>query len=317
MKRSRKAAAAAVIAVFVACAAPDATTSVTRWTGSAVNAHDPDHDGTPDLIVDSPTLGSSWVVYNETVPPGCTAEEGEVVPGDHRTLRFSVNTPNIGTADVYVGDPNKHFDPNGDGNPADGDGLFEYASCHAHYHFRHYATYELIPVNADGTLGQGIIAAKRGFCMIDITPYQNDNASPKAWVYRSCGRPAIGGFPAIPGNQGISVGYADQYNKHLAGQFFVVDNLPGGRYLIRIHVNPPFTAQNGEPCPFKDPAGFCHMLEESNYSNNVGQVVITLPEGRAGKKGWGPGGGEELPSDIYDLDQDAFKMGVKVKNMNH
>jgi len=315
--KSRWSAVVFAIAIIVACAMPDGPTSLTTGKGARAAAHDPDHDGMPDLIVDAATLGSSWVMYNETIPPGCTAEEGEIVPGDHRTLRFTVNTPNIGTRDVFVGDPNKHFDPNGDGNPADGDGLFEYASCHNHYHFRHYATYELLPVNADGTLGAGIVAAKRGFCMIDISPYRNDNASPKAWVYRSCGRPAIGGLPPIPGNQGISVGYADQYYKHLAGQLFVVDNLPGGRYLIRIHVNPPFAQVGSEPCPYKDGAGLCHMLEESDYTNNVGQVVITIPEGRAGKKGWGPGGGEELPADIYDLDQDALKMGQKINHSGH
>ena len=315
MTPARKTATAAIVTLFVACAVPDAPQmpSLNNPDDAVVSrAARPDHDGKPDLIVDEPTLGSSWVMYNETIPEGCTAEEGEVVPGDHRTLRFSVTTPNIGDADVFVGDPNKHFDPDGNPNTADGDGLFEFATCHAHYHFRHYATYELIAINPDGSLGQSIVAAKRGFCMIDIKPFRSDIASPKGWVYRSCGRPAIQGFPAVAGNQGISVGYADQYNKHLAGQFFVVDNLPAGPYLIRIHVNPPFVAQGGEPCPAKDPAGFCHMLEESNYSNNIGQVRITLPEGRAGKKGWGPGGGEELPSDIYDLDPDAFKMGVKI-----
>lgn len=313
--KSRKSAIAIAITIMVACATPDAPTSLAK-KGMLVAAHDQDLDGKPDLIVDDATLGSSWVMYNELIPPGCTAEEGEVIPGEHRTLRFTVNTPNIGTADVFVGDPNAHFNPDGDDNTADGDGLFEFASCHNHFHFRHYATYELLPINPDGTLGEAVVAAKRGFCMIDISPYRNQNASPKAWVYRSCGRPRIGGLPAIPGNQGVSVGYADQYNKHLAGQFFVVDGL-AGRFVIRIHVNPPFVPQSGEPCPHRDPAGSCHMLEESDYSNNVGQVVITIPEGRAGKKGWGPGGGEELDPSIYELDQDALKMGQKVKHGSH
>jgi hypothetical protein len=39
------------------------------------------------------------------------------------------------------------------------------------------------------------------------------------------------------------------------------------------------------------------MLAESDFTNNVGEVEITIPEGRPGKKGWGPGGGKELSPD--------------------
>src|SRR5688500_16228043 len=122
--------------------------------------------GVPDIIVDQAMLATSWVIYDETLSPtACDVIEGDVPPGDHRTLRITVNTPNVGTGDLAVGDPNVHFDPNGDGNPSDSDGLFELATCHRHYHFRNYATYELFPVNADGTLGTVVLSAKRGFCM--------------------------------------------------------------------------------------------------------------------------------------------------------
>jgi hypothetical protein len=252
-------------------------------------AHVPDLDGTPDLIVDRHELAVSWVIYKETFSPdACDAIEGDVTPGDHKTLRISVSTPNIGDADVFVGDPNVHVAAN--------DGLFEFATCHHHYHFRHYATYELFPINADNTLGAAIIAAKRGFCMIDVIP--GNEMPTTAWVYRSCGR--VG----IPGNQGISVGWADQYYKWLAGQYFVIDNVPAGRYLIRIHVNPPFTKSRKETCPVTDPQGFCHQLLESNYANNVAEIEITIPEGRTGKTGYGPGGGKELPSYVNAIDDE-------------
>ena len=35
--------------------------------------------------------------------------------------------------------------------------------------------------------------------------------------------PARDGLPAVVGNQGISHGWADQYFKHLGGQYFVLD----------------------------------------------------------------------------------------------
>ena len=282
-------------ATLAACGAPDVT-SVAPTPDVMLARDGQDLEGTPDLIVDARKLATSWVVYYEDVPNVCSAQEGGVDPGFHHLLRFTVTTPNIGTADVYIGDPNEHYDPNGDGDPEDGDGLFEQSLCHAHYHFRNYATYELFAVT-NGQLGDPLQAAKRGFCMIDVTPY----SSPGPWQYRNCGRPAIPslGLSAIAGNQGISVGWGDTYVKWLAGQYFVVDDLPGGTYLLRIHVNPPFAEVAGEACPFKDGNGMCHNFEESDYTNNVGEVLITLPEGRPGKMGWGPGGNQLVPSDAW------------------
>ena len=272
-----------------ACTAPD-TTGVSRPTSGALTAHTQDLEGTPDLIVDAQKLASSWVIYDEFVPNVCSAEEGGVEPNmEHRLLRFTVTTPNIGTADVAIGDPNEHV----------GDGLFELATCHAHYHFRNYASYELYPVNSDGSLGTVIQAAKKGFCMIDVTPYGNA----RSWYYRNCGRPEIPslGLPAIAGNQGISVGWGDTYVKWLAGQYFVIDDVEPGRYLLRIVVNPGFTKVAGQPCPVQDVAGDgkCHNFLESDYTNNVGQVYITIPEGRPGKMGWGPGGNQVVPADAW------------------
>ena len=250
-------------------------------------AHVQDLDGTPDLIVDAQRLKDSWVVYDQTFSATlCSVIEGDVQPGDHRVLRSTVTTPNIGDADVFVGNPLDHVAAN--------DGLFEFATCHNHFHFRHYATYELL----DATTGHVWRAAKRGFCMLDITPWQTDGGV-TSWVYRSCGT------KTLPGFQGISVGYADTYNKHLGGQYFVLDGgdrqdqIPPGAYIIRITVNPPFVAAPGEPCPHTDTHGFCHQLLESNYDNNVGQVLIMIPD-HPGKKGFGPGSNDVSDADLID-----------------
>src|SRR5712692_11468143 len=168
----------------------------------------PDLNGTPDLIV-SDMLGQQWVVREENLPANfCSVIEGGVTPGIRKIIRFTVTTPNIGDADIFIGDPNVHV--------AADDGLYEFSTCHNHYHFRHYATYQLISAN-DGYIWR---SAKRGFCMIDVTPWQSDGGV-GSWVYRSCGR--VG----IPGNQGISVGYADTYFKFLGGQYFVLDGGDG------------------------------------------------------------------------------------------
>lgn len=198
-------------------------------------------------------------------------------------------TPNIGNEDIFVGDPNEHV--------AAGDGLFELATCHRHYHFRHYALYELV----DPQNGFVWRAAKRGFCMLDTDPNPAylTGVPPKAGKYRSCG--AVG----IPGNQGISAGWADTYRFTLAGQFFVLDGgdgqpvVPPGDYIIRITVNPPFIATGGEPCPHTDTNGFCHQLFETNYNNNVGQTTISIPE-HPGRKGSGPLAGDTQAAEDCD-----------------
>lgn len=264
--------------------------------------HVQDLDGTPDLIVDGKKLATSWVVYEQELRESfCSLAEGGTTPGFHRVLRMTVTTPNIGDADIFIGDPQQHWDPNGDGNPVDSDGLFELSNCHRHFHFRNYATYELL--SADRT--QTWLSAKHGFCMIDVTPWNNNDGGVSSWVYRSCGRPTFAGFAAIPGNQGISVGYADTYNKWLGGQYFVLDGgngrpvVPPGNYIIRIHVNPPFECGAGDAGKPRDPAGKCHNFLESNYGNNIAEVAITIPD-HPGKKGFGPGGGQTAVDEIVD-----------------
>jgi hypothetical protein len=151
--------------------------------------------GKPDLIVDQKRLLQNWVVRDEKLPASfCSVEEDGITPGEHTLLRFTVSTPNIGTADVNLGDPNVHV------------------------------------ANNDGLLG---------------------------------------------------------------GQYFVLDGgdgqppVPPGDYVIRITVNPPFVAALGEPCPNLDPSGFCHQLPELDYTNNISEIAITIPD-HPGKQGVGP-----------------------------
>ena len=231
----------------------------------------------PDLIVDQASLRQHWVVRVEDLPAEfCSVQEGGITPGTHTLIRFTVSTPNIGDADLVVGDPNEHVN----------DGLFEFASCHNHYHFRHYAVYELV----DPRTGQVWRAAKRGFCMEDTERVKNytgvvDN-KPR---FRNCG--AIG----IPGNQGISKGWTDIYVWKLGGQYFVLDGgdgqppVPPGDYVIRITVNPGFVPTAGEPCRYADPnrPGVCHQLPESDFENNVSQITVTIPD-HPGRQGVGP-----------------------------
>lgn len=260
-----------------------ATLALCAWAGADRPAA---AQGMPDMIVRTDILQHQWVVRTEKLDASfCSVIEGGVQPGDRKLVRFTVTTANIGDADVFVGDPLAHFEA--------GDGLFELATCHEHFHFRNYALYQLI----DPQTGKVWKAAKAGFCMLDTDPnpaWLGGNP-PRNGTYRSCGT------LTIPGNQGITHGWSDTYRFFLGGQYFVLDGgdgqppVPPGDYIIRITANPPYKPTGKEPCRVLDPAtGLCHNFAESDYTNNVGQVLITIPD-RPGQTGVGPLAGTEHP----------------------
>lgn len=242
----------------------------------------------PDLIVRADVLSHQWVVRDENLPlTACSVQEGQVTPGLRRLIRFTVMTPNVGDTDIALGDPNTHVTAN--------DGLYEFATCHQHYHFKHYAKYELL----DPATGFVWRAAKRGFCMLDTDPNPAFfGQPPRSPRFRSCG--AVG----VPGNQGISAGWADTYRFFLGGQYFVLDGgdgqpeVPPGNYIIRITVNPGFTPSD-ESIAFASPdpghPGMYHQLFESNYENNVGEFAVAIPD-HPGKGGFGPMAGSKINS---------------------
>ena len=257
--------------------APPSLSPVTRSSGV------PNTSALPDLIVDSKATQNNWLVRVEDFPANfCSVQEGGVNAGTHAVVRFTVTTPNIGEGDVFVGSPLAHMDPNGDGNFADQDGLFEFATCHQHFHFQHYATYKLI--SQDGKVWK---SAKRGFCMLDTDPYNTNNGD-GTWTYRSCGTTTRDGF------QGVSTGWSDTYMFFLGGQFFVLDGgdnqpvVPPGLYTIEVEVNPAYAPDKRGVCPrITDPrTGLCHQFAESNYANNVGRATISIT-GHPGRDGYG------------------------------
>ena len=281
----RRVALPIILLCTAACATPErSTVTAPRDHGPSFTQNSVDTDGLPDLIVDSKATQQNWVNRVEDLPANfCSVEEGNITPGTHNILRFTVTTPNIGNADVFVGSPLAHMDPNGDGSFADQDGLFEFATCHQHFHFQHYATYRLVDES-----GRTWKAAKRGFCMLDTDPY-NVNNGDGTWNYRNCGNVTHDGF------QGISDGWADTYVFKLGGQYFVLDGgdgqavVPPGVYHIQVEVNPAYAPDKRGNCPrVKDPlTGMCHQFAESNYTNNFGDALVQITD-HPGRAGYGP-----------------------------
>jgi hypothetical protein len=259
--------------------------------------------GSADLVVDRAATEQHWVVRDENLPAEfCSVQEGGVTPGMRRIIRFTVTTPNIGDADVFVGNPLKHMDPNGDGDFADQDGMFEFASCHNHFHFQNYAVYRLIEKLPDGSDGKVWRSAKKGFCMLDTDPnptstYSNEQPAGDRNFY-SCGT------RTAPGFQGVTHGWADTYIWFLAGQYFVLDGgdgqepVPPGQYYIEVTVNPGVAPKKGKGCLLvTDANGLCHNFAESNYDNNTMRTVVSIPA-HPGREGHGPLKGAK----VYDYE---------------
>lgn len=259
----------ALVALLGAACTSAGDRSLTSTSGARFGFNDPsriDIVGMPDLIVDEKSTENKWRVKDEILSANfCSVQEGGVTPGERRLLRFTVTTPNQGDADVYIGDPNTHYDAN--------DGMYELSSCHGHFHFRNYATYALISAST----GKTWRSAKQGFCMLDTDPWLPElRDAPRN--YYSCGR------PGRPGFQGISKGWSDTYVWRLGGQYFVLDGgdgqkvVPEGWYYIQVTVNPGYAPTGTAGCTLAtDPAGLCHNFAESDYTNNVGRVKVYIP----------------------------------------
>jgi hypothetical protein len=124
------------------------------------------------------------------------------------------------------------------GDPANSP-LFTYNACHGHYHFTSYVLMELVNRSSNAV---AVAARKEGFCL-------NDDAL------------VSGNAPAVYdcSNQGLSVGWSDTYDVGIDCQWLDITDVQPGEYILRQTVNPD------------------HLIQESDYSNNVMTVPVTIP----------------------------------------
>ncbi len=201
----------------------------------AYSCVDPTADGAcplPDLSVsESRAAESARVVWQFFEPTDCTIVEGCVAaPGWRRLLRFDTYTPNEGTGDFRMGAPADHPE------------LFEYSSCHMHYHFNGYANYTLI----DSTGATAAVGHKQAFCLED---FEQDATGP-----------GISTRPTYDcSNQGISRGWGDLYGAYLDCQWIDVTDVAPGDYVIHIAINEDST------------------IPEISYDNNTCDAHVTIP----------------------------------------
>lgn len=169
----------------------------------------------PDLIVDptvvQPTLRLETKTFADT---DCAVMDQCIVAGTRTVLRFTTQTPNVGFADVDIGDPE---DP-----PMNPD--FVFSMCHVHYHYTGYMKQRLLA--QDGTeVAHGFKAA---FCLEDAVRALPDADVAPAKKYE-CG---------MTRHQGIQPGWADYYGAGLDCQWIDVTGVPPGNYELELEVNP-------------------------------------------------------------------------------
>jgi hypothetical protein len=216
---------------------------IALFSGSIVYSQGP-QAALPDLLLDGPRVQSSVVFQIKNFTRNdCSWVEGSIGGLGKRTLmRFDVSAANIGTADLFLGDPTQRPD------------LFVYSPCHRHYHFNGYASYDLLD-SSGRTLVTG---RKQAFCLEDFEIYSL-SAGPAKYT---CG------------NQGISVGWADTYGSYLDGQWLDITGVPPGSYQLRVVINPYDVF--GKNYPGYNAASAL-ALTESDYSNNTAIVPVTIP----------------------------------------
>ena len=109
-------------------------------------------------------------------------------------------------------------------------GFFVYHDDHDHWHFEDWVSNEIFTFDSDGQPERLVAtSAKLSSCILDHSRLDEPPAnSPESAVYADC----------YPDLQGLSSGWRDVYDADTPGQQIGMENLPDGRYLMRITADP-------------------------------------------------------------------------------
>ena len=204
-----------------------------------------------NLVINTAQLQSSISFRKSSfTTKSCSYVEGSITgTGKRALMRFDVSAANRGTAAMELGSPV-------------GSSLFQWGSCHAHYHFSGYAVYELF--RSDPRVSQSaplVVGRKQAFCLEDYNVDPGATVTPGPAVY-TCS------------NQGISVGWADTYGSYLDGQWLDVTGVVPGSYWLRVIVNP----YNVPGTVYYAPSSAAALaIPELDYTDNTAVIAVTIP----------------------------------------
>lgn len=136
----------------------------------------------PDLLAINEDLDTNYISYRFIEPDDCNLEENAVGDsGWRRLLQFSATVHNTGAEVLEIGPVVSEDDHH----------VFQYNTCHAHFHYSNYGDFIL-----DGL--EQAQASKQAFCVQSTSRYSNNELSPLTHDY-SCEV------------QGIQAGWVDEY----------------------------------------------------------------------------------------------------------
>jgi fibronectin type 3 domain-containing protein len=150
-----------------------------------------------------------------------------------------------------------------------GVGSIAFYAPHNHWHYSGFDKYELRKSSDNSLVAPD---QKNGFCLGDrYTPNsdgsRNENPPTGPFTFNNC---APGDTSALNVTEGISVGYGDEYEPQLEGQYIDVTGVQPGNYLIVHRTN-------------SDGA-----LHETDTSNDVASVLVSMwPNGYGNLTGGG------------------------------
>jgi hypothetical protein len=187
----------------------------------------------PDLVVlEQGMLDEMFLQDVEFPDTSCALIEGCIVePGLRRLLRFTSTVLNQGQVDLSFPEPKERPD------------LFEYGSCHQHYHFKQFAAYRLYEKDGKTVVMEG---SKKAYCMEDTARYHDGVSIGCDKVY-DCGY------------QGIQRGWVDTYHWSLDCSWLDITDVPAGEYVLEIDANPG------------------RIFPELSFDNNKGFVRVVVP----------------------------------------
>jgi hypothetical protein len=271
-------------------------TVTTDASGNAVNG--------PDMTVRKDDLAVNRLVWKYVSGTSCEIQESDM-SDDHKSscvvrpeqiqadgggwrhvLEFNATGYNVGNQPIHIGNVN-YFVEQSVKTQTEDHGIFEFSACHKHYHFKHYGDFLLGGTNS--------INKKNGFCLESTTRFSNNEVAPIFTEYGRCI------------NQGVEIGWGDEYEAGLLCQWVDVTDSKPGKSTLGFFSNPdgflcegtfkgaaPLQA-DGKPGPdtqitqwehttFKTDKGgpvdkpACNFSRPDWQSNNKQQVDVTIPQ---------------------------------------
>lgn len=243
-----------------------------------VRGHD-HHGGEPPIPVE--TAAAPFAAVPETTtPPADTLPDLIALPawgmqtrrgGGRDLLAFNATEWNAGPGTMLVEgfrqaneplmDAYQYFLRDGVAIGRAPAGGLEFHAEHGHWHFLQFTEYSLI----DATTGDVQLSGKQSWCLvntdaIDLTLLNAAWAGYGGDVSTQCGSRG-----AIWIREVLDVGWGDTYGQYIPGQAFDITNVPNGRYIVRVEVNPE------------------ELLVESSMANNVTDRVIRIRGSRGAR----------------------------------